>query len=98
MTCEEVREEVERECGRRLSDEVYSKILAYTMHKAMINGKDSEYVPLLLRDEIRNHFIAESIDQRSKAMMEAERLLRDDAAMQGIVLALLVKGAIRECA
>lgn len=96
MTCQEARAIAEEQAGKRLADEEYEKILAYSFHKARINGKDADYVPLLLMDEIKNYFFDEALNARSRRLMEAKRLLEDDEFIHGVMMALEAKGEFND--
>lgn len=75
MTIQEARERAERRAGKRLSEEEFEEVLAYTLRKVNRIGETEDYVPLLLMDEIKNHFTFAAINRISKEM---QRIFAED--------------------
>lgn len=55
MTIQQARTSAELSIGRKLDDQTFNEVLAYTRRKARITGHDENYIPLLLMDEIKGH-------------------------------------------
>lgn len=71
--CDKVREEREAE-GYILSDWEYEKVLKYSESKRKMNGKEPEYLILLMWDEIRDKCFRDAINAYSIGIMEARVL------------------------
>lgn len=56
-----VRKQFEND-GIILSDDEFSYILNYTKRKAKVNGKQEDYIPLLLPDVMREFIISKYIN------------------------------------
>lgn len=70
MTIQEARERGEDLANAKLDDETFERILHYSYRKARMTGHSPEYVPLLLVDEIKDHFCRERINQVSREYQE----------------------------
>lgn len=69
MTIQGARVRAEEEVGRPLNASEFDEVLAYTRHKAKVNGHGEDYVPLLLYDEIKNHCFRMQINTISHEFM-----------------------------
>ncbi len=52
----DARKQAEHITGQKLSDDTFKGILYYTISKALSTNHTLLYVPVLLVDEIRDHF------------------------------------------
>lgn len=77
MTVQESRNRAEEAAGTTLTESEFQEVLAYTRHKARLNGKGEDYVPLLLYDEIRNYVFREQINRVSHDFMQISKLLQE---------------------
>lgn len=66
MTIQEARAAAELKIGKRLDEQEFQEILAYTKHKAKVTGHDEDYVPLLLMDEIKDSVFRDTINEVSR--------------------------------
>lgn len=84
MTIHGARQRAEEEVGRKLSAAEFDEVLAYTRHKAKVNGHGEEYVPLLLYDEIRNHCFRTQINTISHKFMAIMKELNHERVIESV--------------
>lgn len=65
---EMVRKDMEKQ-GFSLTDDEYQDILEYTIRKAERCGKDQDYIPVLLENEIRDYFFRHTVTFESVLKM-----------------------------
>lgn len=70
MTIQEARERGECLARAVLDEETFQRILRYSYRKARMTGHGPDYVPLLLVDEIKDHFFRERINQANRDYRE----------------------------
>ena len=68
MPYAEIRAELEAD-GYRLNDEEYMELVTYARRKAACAGKGEDYLPYLLPDVIKEHFVRMAINAYSLARM-----------------------------
>lgn len=75
MTCEneaqEVRKRMEDE-GYVLTQQEYEVILGHTKRKMELIGRDADYLPYLLEDEIKNYFFRCAINAATLLIMAGD--------------------------
>lgn len=72
MTIQQARQRAEGLANAKLDDQTFQWILRYSYHKARITGHSPTYVPLLLVDEIKDHFFRQCINRLAQLMREVE--------------------------
>lgn len=72
MTIQEARKRGEGLTNAKLDDETFRRILRYAYRKARVTGHSPTYVPILLVDEIKDHFFRECINQLAQYLMGGE--------------------------
>ena len=65
--CDKARRDLE-DRGVKISNERYNIILAYSTRKLKLNNKPPEYLPLLLRDEIKNSLFRDFVNSTTLLM------------------------------
>lgn len=80
MTIQEARDRAEEVAGTRLTESEFKEVLAYTRHKAQVNGEGEDYVPLLLFDEIKNYVFRERINRISHEFMQIMKTIDERRA------------------
>jgi len=65
MQYAEIREALERK-GYILQDAEYNELVQYARRKASVAGNDESYIPLLLPDVVREHYMRTAINRRWK--------------------------------
>lgn len=78
MTVLEARIRAEDAVGKTLAENEFQQILSYTRHKAGLNGKGEDYVPLMLYDEIRNYVFEERFNMASQALTQITKQLAQE--------------------
>lgn len=71
MSYPEIREEMEA-AGYRMDDATYEKIVSYARRKAEVSGKDESYLPYLLPDVVREHFVRVAINAFTAEVMKLQ--------------------------
>ncbi len=70
MTIQQARERGEALANAKLDDETFQWILRCSYHKARTTGHSPKYVPILLVDEIKDHFFRQRINLASRCYLE----------------------------
>lgn len=84
MTIQEARAKGEALAHEKLDEETFDGILRYSIRKARMTGHSMDYVPLLLVDEIKDHFFRERINKVSRDYREMlDELSRIDSGRHG---------------
>lgn len=52
----------EDELGFEIPDEVAGKVLDYSVRKCVVNGKGSDYLPILYENELRDYYMRLAIN------------------------------------
>lgn len=71
----EIREQMEAE-GFKMTDEEYAGHIAYARRKAEVAGKQEDYIPYLLPDVIKEHYMREAINSFTMGLMELDRYIQ----------------------
>lgn len=73
MTLSQARKTAETKTGFRISNEEYEKVLAYSRQKLRYIGKEEDYLPVLLENEIRDYCAGQAINLKSEKMRRARK-------------------------
>ena len=76
MEYPEIKEQMERQ-GYQMTDEEFSEHLAYARRKAEVVGKQEDYIPLLLPDVIKEHYMRKAINSFTMGLMELDRAIEN---------------------
>lgn len=72
----EIREQM-RSKGYEMSDQEWADHIAYARRKAEVAGKSEDYLPLLLPDVVKEHYIRTAINSFTMGLMELERQIKE---------------------
>lgn len=73
MTLLQARKTAEMRIGFQISNEEYAKVLAYSRQKLSYIGKEEEYLPVLLENEIRDYCAGREINLKSAEMRRTRK-------------------------
>lgn len=79
---QEIRKEMEA-YGFNMEDEEFAEALEYSRRKAKAAGKDESYIPYLLPDVIRERFTRRAINSFTFAVMEIEKIFKQEVNEHG---------------
>lgn len=79
---QEIRKEMEAD-GFNMEDEEFAEALEYARRKAKTAGKDESYIPYLLPDVIRERFTRRAINSFTFAVMEIEKIFKQEVNEHG---------------